>query len=279
MQRNLPKIAFALVFCLFLLFLPSRIIADHLGIIFPIPSTNSSITIKSSIKSSSNFNQSTKVSISQSGNTTVNETNTNENNITSPSPTVKVTEVTPTPIKVIWATPTKSPQVTPTITPTKTPTPAVNKSVTPTKVIPSATPTSKPSITPTKTAIPTPTITNTVSLTKQQYIMQAINNYRKSIGLSTVQTSLETCSFAKVRAKEISVNFNHDGFRNRINNKQLPYITWSQVTENLAMTSNFKNVVNMWITSPGHAENMRKNTPFVCVENYGNYYAYEGMRP
>lgn len=155
-------------------------------------------------------------------------------------------------------------QITPTKTPTPTPTPI---KAGPTK-----------SSTPTRT--PTPTkILSTSTDSKKQYIMQAINDYRKSRGLSPVKTDSYTCDFAKIRAKEIVTQFNHDGFRSRINSRSLPYPGYSLVTENLARTSDYKRVVPMWIASSGHAENMRKDTPYVCVESSGDYYAYEGWRP
>ena len=109
--------------------------------------------------------------------------------------------------------------------------------------------------------------------------MGKINEYRASVGLPSVKTDKYTCEFAVTRAAEIVNNFNHDGFQNRVNSKTLPYPSFSSVTENIAMTSNYKDVVNMWINSSGHAANMRKDTPYVCVEKIGNYYAYEGWRP
>ncbi len=154
-------------------------------------------------------------------------------------------------------------------------------------------PTKKPTVTPTTTEVkkitptpqpstkPQPTTNNTQQTedTKQTYIMKAINEYRKSHGLQEVKTDRYTCAFAKVRAKEIMSSFNHDGFRDRIAKNTLPYPDYSQVTENIAMTSDYKKVVKLWINSPGHAENMRRDTPFVCVESSGNFYAYEGWRP
>lgn len=164
-------------------------------------------------------------------------------------------------------TPTKTPRVkrTPTPTPTRKPTPT-----------PTATPT--PTVKP--TATPTPTQTQASGEDEvQTYIMQKINDYRSSQGLSSVKTDSNTCDFAKTRAQEITSSFTHDGFTNRINNHTLPYPSYHEVTENIAMTSNYQEVVTMWINSPGHAENMRQDTPYVCVEKSGNYYAYEGWRP
>lgn len=119
----------------------------------------------------------------------------------------------------------------------------------------------------------------TVDTSIPAYLLQGVNAYRASLGLSPVQSSTQTCSFAAIRAKEIVSNFSHDGFNNRVNNHSIPYFSWSRVTENLAEAPSFKEVVTLWENSPGHAANMRDNTPYVCIEQYGNYYVYEGMRP
>lgn len=190
---------------------------------------------------------------------TVQQDNTIKNSFNTNTSTFQMPQQYRFPTPVI---PTQAPLVTQTPKPTVTPFPTL-----------------KPLINPTSTyVIPSPTQTQ-VSSDVKTYIMNAINNYRRSLGLSAVQTSTETCNFAKTRAKEISTNFSHDGFQSRINNHTIPYSTWSLITENIAMTPDYKNVATMWINSPGHAANMQKNTPYVCVEQYGNYYAYEGMKP
>lgn len=107
-------------------------------------------------------------------------------------------------------------------------------------------------------------------------ILTKINQYRASYGLPEVRTDPLTCSFAAMRAKEISNEFTHDGFYNRIKDKSMPYPQYKLATENLAQAPH-QNAVEMWIQSPKHAANMRKDTPLVCVESYGNYYAYEGL--
>lgn len=112
-----------------------------------------------------------------------------------------------------------------------------------------------------------------------RYIMKEINAYRASLKLSSVQTSDETCSFAKIRAKEIASGFNHDGYDRRESAGTLPFSKWTIVTENIAMTADYKKVESLWQNSPGHAENMRADTPYVCVMQYGNYFAYIGMKP
>lgn len=179
------------------------------------------------------------------------------------------------------ATPTDT--ITPTVTPTPTLslTPSIKPEVVSITLSPTPTTTLKPTSTPSPTPSvnPTPNVLGNSSDLIQNYIMDEINIYRRSVGLSDVQTDSYTCNFAKIRAKEISTNFSHDGFESRMNSHTLPYPSFSTVTENIAYTSNYKNVVSMWKNSSGHAANMRKDTPFVCVEQYGLNYAYEGWKP
>ncbi len=136
----------------------------------------------------------------------------------------------------------------------------------------------QPTATPQPTTIPQPT-TPPSNTNIRDYLIAAINDYRRSKGLSTITPDQYTCDFAKVRAQEISTNFSHDAFLSRANNHTLPYPSYQLVTENIATTNDYKNVVPMWINSPGHAANMEKDTPYVCVESFGNYYAYEGWKP
>jgi uncharacterized protein YkwD len=110
------------------------------------------------------------------------------------------------------------------------------------------------------------------------YILNGVNAYRSSLGLSPVTSTSETCNFAQTRAQEISNSFNHTGFYNRVNSHTLPYAQWSHATENIAQAPDYKEVVTLWENSPEHAANMRDNTPFVCIMQYQSYYAYEGMR-
>lgn len=140
----------------------------------------------------------------------------------------------------------------------------------------------QPIPTPTKVPLPTPTPTSTPQplLNQTDYMISQINDYRKSQGLYAVKTDPYTCSFVAIRAMEIATGFNHDGFNRRVNDHTLPYPSYRRVTENLAETSGgYQSVVGMWANSSGHAANMRADTPFVCVQSYGNFYAYEGWKP
>lgn len=118
-----------------------------------------------------------------------------------------------------------------------------------------------------------------IALSKEDNIINEINNYRISKGLSPTKKEQFVCGFAKLRSIEISGNFNHDGFTNRINNKSIPYPSYSLITENMANTGYYKDVVNMWMNSPSHAANMEKDTLYACVGNSGNFYVYESWKP
>lgn len=173
------------------------------------------------------------------------------------------------PVCLSWHNLTFFPAAKPTIAPT----PSLKPTVVPTQVpVPTPVPvvTSKPSPTVIPTQAPQPS---------SSLFLDQINNYRHSQGLTAVQSDSNTCNFAKIRAQEIANNFNHDGFNNRISSKTLPYPSYTKVIENIAMTSNSGDVVNMWINSPGHAANMRADTPYACVQSSGNFYAYGGWKP
>ncbi len=116
----------------------------------------------------------------------------------------------------------------------------------------------------------------TKNVSAQANLVAEINQFRASRGLPPVQTDPQSCSFANLRASEISTDFSHNGFYNRANNRTLPYSRYRLVTENLAWAPGGLNPVQMWINSPSHAGNMLKNTPFVCVSQHGDHYAYEG---
>lgn len=127
---------------------------------------------------------------------------------------------------------------------------------------------------------PTPSKVPAVASTGHaQFIMGQINAFRSQNGMSVAATDANTCSFAALRAKELSASFSHSGFSSRRDSGSLPYPSWSYVTENIAMNSDYKDVFNQWKNSSGHANNMLGDTPYICVRKFGDYYAMEGLRP
>ena len=125
----------------------------------------------------------------------------------------------------------------------------------------------------------TPNLYPTGTQELKDYLISEVNIYRESKGLYKVQTNDLTCDFAKVRALEISKDLSHDDFFERINSSSLPYPGYDKATENLVKSSDHKKVVSSWILSETHENNLREDTPFVCIEKYGNYYVLEGWKP
>lgn len=147
---------------------------------------------------------------------------------------------------------------------------------------PSSTPTATPEIiTPTSTPIPTSTPTPTIVVSKSvsDLLLSQINDYRSSKGKTVLTTENYTCNFALLRVSEISKDFSHDGFRNRVNSNTLPYPGYSFVAENLAYNPDYKLVVRGWIDSPGHEENLVKDALYACVAGLGRYYVFESWLP
>jgi hypothetical protein len=136
-----------------------------------------------------------------------------------------------------------------------------------------------PSASPKPTAQPTPIVLSFTSDNSHSNLLDEVNKYRSSQGLGGVSENPATCDFAARRADEISKDFSHNGFQDRVNAGSLPYSSYSKVVENIAVNPNPNKVVSRWISSPGHAANLRSDTPFACIRNHGDYYVYEGMRP
>jgi uncharacterized protein YkwD len=196
------------------------------------------------------------------------------------SPSLSPTpSVTPTPT----VTPTPSgPETLTGWRPTITFTPSISKPISspegrrssPTK-IPSNVPIKTNTITSSPSNTPIPQVANDIG----QNLLNQINSFRSSKGLPPLSTDGYTCGFAVLRANEIVNSFNHDGFKNRIDSKTLPYPSYSSVAENIAMNSDPNQVVPGWINSAGHNENMSKDVPHGCVGKSGDYYAFEAWKP
>jgi uncharacterized protein YkwD len=102
-------------------------------------------------------------------------------------------------------------------------------------------------------------------MSETDFILSQINKYRTGNNIAPASKDSHTCSFASLRARELATAFSHDGFTQRKNTGTLPYPSWSNVTENIAMNSNYKDVINQWLNSAGHAQNMLADTPlYLC---------------
>jgi len=117
------------------------------------------------------------------------------------------------------------------------------------------------------------TLTSTISNS-----LNGINQYRQSRGLSSLEEHSLVCSFASIRAQEISEEFSHNGFVTRRDTNSLPYPSYQEVVENIALSPN-ANEVSMWVASVNHESILRADVVYGCVSRNGNYAVFEGWKP
>lgn len=166
-----------------------------------------------------------------------------------------------------------TPTTRPTLTPTPSPTPTIKPSPTPKPPITTVPTSAQPQTNITST--PPDVNTNDVG----QNLLNQVNSFRAGKGLSAFSTNGYACAFAVTRANEITSNFSHEGFRSRIESHTLPYPSYSSIGENIAMYSSSDQVIQAWIDSPEHNENLSKEVPFACIGKSGNYYVFESWKP
>lgn len=101
----------------------------------------------------------------------------------------------------------------------------------------------------------------------------AINNYRASNSLNRLNISGDLCTIATERAREISVNFSHDGFENAVERSG---IEKNAVGENIASgpLSAVQFVEWSWDKSPGHRANMLGDWSEGCGGVYARFAVY-----
>lgn len=136
-----------------------------------------------------------------------------------------------------------------------------------------------PTVSPSPSPVPRPPKPSYQAADYQVKLLNQINDYRRGQGLSSATMNPYVCNFASLRAQEISQEFSHRAFQFRLDGKSFPYPSYSLVTENIAMAEDENVIVNLWINSPSHADNMRRDTPYICVVRHGSYYAYQGWKP
>ena len=195
-----------------------------------------------------------------------------------PKPTTKPEQpsVTPSP------KPTEKPQ------PTETPKPATPTPEPTKKPEPTATPTPSPSPKPTETPAPIPTATPTPEPTPSveeiaKEVFELTNQERVKAGKSPLKSNSNLTKAAMVRAKEITIRFEHirpDG--SNVSTALYENGVAFPTGENIACGgSSAKDIVNGWMNSSGHrAAIMRDDNGYMGVgvckkENGGWFYVQD----
>ena len=103
-------------------------------------------------------------------------------------------------------------------------------------------------------------------------ILQYVNEYRHSLGLSSLEPNSEASKQAYQHSRDMAehkTGFGHDGFDQRMQavKQKAGWITAS--AENVAYGQlSAKEVVNGWLHSPGHKKNIEGNYRFTGIGVY-----------
>lgn len=180
------------------------------------------------------------------------------NTTSTPVPTNTSTPVptstnTPTPTNTNTPTPTST--NTPTPKATNTPTPFPTKAPTKKPVKPTAVPTKKP-IKPSPTPTKKPEQVDNFA-TYSNEVLQLVNAERKKVGVPAIKMAADVQQVAELRAKELTVLFDHTRPNGQDCFTAFEKLNWHYVGENIAMGQKTpKDVVTAWMNSEGHRKNI-----------------------
>lgn len=111
---------------------------------------------------------------------------------------------------------------------------------------------------------------------EELWVLDQINAYRVQMGMDKTVTDPQVCQYAELRAVEISTEFSHRRFH--LGAGKFYGERFELATENLAMEYPYQEIVAAWINSPSHNKQLLADTPYICVAQYGDYWAMEGLR-
>jgi len=109
-----------------------------------------------------------------------------------------------------------------------------------------------------------------------------INEWRKENGYSEYQEHPFACLLAEERLPQVTKNWSHSGFLDSVSEIQtkFPETEDSVFGENLAQNSlNEKEILNKWLFSVPHRENLEYDAPYSCIATDGNYVVHIFYKP
>lgn len=96
-------------------------------------------------------------------------------------------------------------------------------------------------------------------------ITNSINEYRQQNGLDELVVDQELCKLAETRLKDIQTDFSHDNFKSEALNY---FDEFYLIGENLAeYQTSVDQLVNQWVESPTHKQNILYNYDKTCVRS------------
>jgi len=109
-------------------------------------------------------------------------------------------------------------------------------------------------------------VTPTPIILSANILMEKVNAYRESMGLSTLKKSDRLCDIAKIRIVEVQENWSHEGFYAERFCKECT------IGENLAKEYiSEQSTLSNWIKSPSHREQMVTPYTHACVVTDKDY--------
>lgn len=105
----------------------------------------------------------------------------------------------------------------------------------------------------------------------QDKLFELAQDYRLKNGLKSYVKSNSLCEIALLRVHEIEDEFSHRAFQSRLP-KMFSETGFKALGENLAMDLNTEDeVMQKWIASPSHKENLDKPFTHSCTKTYLHY--------
>lgn len=133
------------------------------------------------------------------------------------------------------------------------------------------------SLTPTPTYYVIPTITPTPRprVLDGGKLFNLVNKYRSDQRLSQLQWFHSLCEYSKKRSQEVSTDWSHEGFLDDSQNR----LIWQYCPDCIGVGENLAEgyfteeaILQGWIESPSHKDNLDRDWTYACAYFYGNSY-------
>lgn len=119
----------------------------------------------------------------------------------------------------------------------------------------------------------TPVIKREISKEK---LWNEVNTWRREQGLSEYVENESLCNIASRRLEDIKKDWSHNDFVPRVHENGI----YGEYGENLANDFDTESkMLEAWLNSPSHRENLKKNYIYSCIATDGHYVVHLFMNP
>jgi len=115
-------------------------------------------------------------------------------------------------------------------------------------------------------------ITKRIEPVDQDVLFESVQNWRLELGKEAYIADSQLCEFANKRVKEIQSDFSHSGYRKMAETEIYKDGRYSKTGENLSEGVVYElELLNKWLTSPSHRDNLEDDFTHSCVRCENNY--------